>query len=406
MSDQNQREILVGTRTGAKPNVVAPAGAPPAERRLAYIDWLRGFACVVMFQAHCYNSWLRPEARKSHLYDWSQLLATLPAPLFLLLSGVSLAMVTQRLREKGAGAAAIARTTISRGAEIYALGLLFRLQEFALGFPKAPWTDLLRVDVLNILGLSMMLMGLLCWATASPNVQKARNNAILAGVVAAALVAVATPWLWTTHRPHWLPWPLESYINGVHNFDAPRHWLFPLFPWCAFAFVGLSLGFLLFSSLARRRESLFFIVVLAAGVAASGLSVVLDSASLRLYPQQIYDYWHTSPNFFLMRCGILLALTALAYAWCRWGLAQRGFSPIIQLGNTSLLVYWVHIEFVYGRFSVLPKGQCSIAKASAGLLLIFLAMLALSVLRTKWKKGRTKALRVAPQPTAATAESG
>ena len=105
-----------------------------------------------------------------------------------------------------------------------------------------------------------------------------------------------------------------------------------------------------------------------------------------------------------MRCGVLLALVYLAYAWCRWGWAQKGFSPLIQLGNTSLLVYWVHIEFVYGRFSILPKGQCSILKATAGLLVIFLAMLALSVLRTRWKKA--KVLQASQTPAAATRESG
>jgi hypothetical protein len=102
----------------------------------------------------------------------------------------------------------------------------------------------------------------------------------------------------------------------------------------------------------------------------------------------------------------LLGLVSLVYAWCRWGWAQRGFSSIIQLGNTSLLVYWVHIEFVYGRFSILPKGQCSIAKATAGLLIIFLAMVALSLLRSKWKKQRAKVVRARPAPAAATAESG
>jgi hypothetical protein len=66
----------------------------------------------------------------------------------------------------------------------------------------------------------------------------------------------------------------------------------------------------------------------------------------------------------------------------------------------------VHIEFVYGRFSILPKGQCGILKATAGLLAIFLAMLALSVLRTRWKKRQAKVLRASPAPAAATAESG
>ena len=87
-----------------------------------------------------------------------------------------------------------------------------------------------------------------------------------------------------------------------------------------------------------------------------------------------------------MRCGILLIILFLVYAWCRWGFAQIGFSPVIQLGTTSLLIYWVHIEFVYGRLSILPKRGCSIPKATLGLFVIFLAMLALSILRTRHKK--------------------
>jgi fucose 4-O-acetylase-like acetyltransferase len=83
--------------------------------------------------------------------------------------------------------------------------------------------------------------------------------------------------------------------------------------------------------------------------------------------------------------GLLLAILTATYAWCRWGAGQWGFSPLIQLGQTSLLVYWVHIEFVYGRLSIVPKHAAGIRTASVGLLAIFLAMLALSILRTRWK---------------------
>ena len=34
-------------------------------KRIAYIDWLRGFACLMMFQTHCYDSWLGGAARDS-----------------------------------------------------------------------------------------------------------------------------------------------------------------------------------------------------------------------------------------------------------------------------------------------------------------------------------------------------
>jgi hypothetical protein len=334
-------------------------------------------------------SWLSLEARKSSLLAWSRLGGTLPAPLFIFLAGLSFALVTERLREKGVDREAIAKQTILRGAEIFGMGLLFRVQEFALGYPWSPWTDLLRVDVLNILGLSMMLMGVLCWAAGSGDVAAARIRTLTAGLFAATVVAMSTPPLWTTYRPKFLPWPLESYINGVHIFNQPQPWLFPLFPWSAFAFAGLAVGFFLFSDFAQRREGLAFAALGGAGILAGYLSMLFDSSPIHLYA--VYDYWHSNPDFLLLRCGILLVILFLVYAWCRWGFAQKGFSPIIQLGKTSLLVYWVHIEFVYGRFSILPKGQCGELKATGGLIVIFVAMVVLSLLRTSWKKRSVRA---------------
>src|SRR5579871_6768003 len=135
--------------------------------RLSYIDWMRGLACVLMFQAHCYDSWLRGDLRGGWFLGWSQLLATLPAPIFIFLAGLSIALVTEKLREKGIDRNAIARHSLLRGAEIFGLGYVFRLQEFLLGYKWVPWTDLLRVDVLNILGLCMMAMGIVCWLSAA-----------------------------------------------------------------------------------------------------------------------------------------------------------------------------------------------------------------------------------------------
>ena len=294
--------------------------APHLANRLAYIDWMRGLACVLMFQTHCYNSWLAPEARKSALYAWSQLGGTLPAPLFIFLSGISLALVTEKLREKGAARNVIAKKSILRGAEIYGLGILFRIQEYVLGYPISPWTDLFRVDILNILGISMMLMGALCWltsfgapapgstsqaATGARHLAIWRSRAVLGALAAAAFVVLVTPLLWTTNRLKWLPWPLESYLNGVHVFGRPQPWLFPIFPWVAFAFAGLAAGFFLMSDFAKRKEVAAFLALGGTGVLACALARLFDAGPIRLYDPEIYDYWHTSPNFFLMRCGVL-----------------------------------------------------------------------------------------------------
>jgi uncharacterized membrane protein len=271
-----------------------------------------------------------------------------------------------------------------RGAEIFAFGMLFRLQEYVLGQPHARWTDLLRVDILNIIGIGITMMALMCWMTAPHG---GKHGASLAGnaadrlprgpyvvwsVVLAAFIAVATPPLWTTRRPHWLPWYLESYINGVHNSGTPQPWLFPVFPWVGFAFAGLAFGFLIFSPWARAHETHAFVITGFAGVVWALTGWWLDARPMHLYA--VYDFWHTSPNFFLIRTGVVLGIVFLAYAWCHWGAALKGFSPVIEMGRTSLFVYWLHIEFVYGRFSILRKGSASIPLATGGILALCAAM--------------------------------
>jgi uncharacterized membrane protein len=343
---------------------------------------MRGLACLVMFQTHCYDSWLSPAARKTKFFMYSQLGGTLPAPLFLFLAGISFALVTAKLHRNGLPPSQIACTTIRRGAEILALGLAFRLQEFLIAWGWAPWSDLLRVDILNTIGVSMMLMGVLCWLVSQAAPQ--RISALpLAAAATSLAISLLTPLIWTVWRPDGLPWPVESYINGVHNLGEPQAWLFPVFPWSAFAFAGLAVGFLLQSDWARTRETFIFLSAAPVGWLLIEFARGLDAHGSEIYP--IYDFWHTSPNFFLIRVGILLMILSASYAWCRWGLATRGFSPVIQLGQTSLLVYWVHIEFVYGRVSILPKHAHAIATASYGLLTIILMMLALSLARTRTK---------------------
>jgi len=363
--------------------------------RLAYIDWMRGLACVLMFQTHCYDAWLGGEARNGAFLQWSQKLGTFPAPLFLFLAGISFALVTSKLQQKGLSAGQIARKTSRRGAEIFALGLLFRVQEYAIAWGWAPWSDLFRVDILNTIGISMMLMGVMCWMVgilphpftknvkewATPSSPALHEFAMWAGAVTLA-ISLLTPPLWTTWQPKWLPWPLESYINGVHNLGAPQPWLFPIFPWAAFAFSGLAVGFGLQSQWVRELGGWTFLQIGLGGAALAVGAHWLDARPWQFYA--VYDFWHTSPNFFLIRLGMLMMIMAGAYAWCRWGAGQWGFSPLIQLGKTSLLVYWVHIEFVYGRFTILPSRGVGVGVGTEGLIVICMAMLLLSVGRTRW----------------------
>jgi uncharacterized membrane protein len=362
-------------------------------KRIAYIDWLRGFACLVMFQTHCYDSWLGGAARDSGFFRLSQLGGTLPAPLFLFLAGVSTALVTDKFRQKGVSADEIARMTILRGGEIFLLALLFRLQEYLLAIGHAPWTDLLRVDILNIIGVSLMMMGAACRIASfggATDPRRLRRATVVTAVACSAVIAMLTPPLWTTWLPHWRAWWLESYINGVHTYGRPQTWLFPIFPWAGFGFAGLAVGSLLLSDWARRKETAAVAIACAGGIALVALGLWFDARQSQLYA--VYDFWHTSPNFFMIRTGVIIVFLFASYLWCRWGAGEWGFSPMIEMGKCSLLVYWVHTEFVYGTFSILPKRSVGIGTATAGLLIIFAAMTLLAAARNRFPGRKTEIL--------------
>jgi hypothetical protein len=60
-----------------------------------------------------------------------------------------------------------------------------------------------------------------------------------------------------------------------------------------------------------------------------------------------------------------------------------GPSALRQLGRTSLLVYWAHLEIVYGKW-IAPglRGSLSVEEAGCGVVVLMLVMLALSIART------------------------
>ena len=68
--------------------------------------------------------------------------------------------------------------------------------------------------------------------------------------------------------------------------------------------------------------------------------------------------------------------------------SSEGWSWVRQLGTTSLLVYWVHIELVYGRWLGFWKDRLTIGETVIAALAVTLLMLALSVAKTTYPSWR------------------
>ena len=65
--------------------------------------------------------------------------------------------------------------------------------------------------------------------------------------------------------------------------------------------------------------------------------------------------------------------------WTRYG-ARDGWSWVRQLGTTSLLVYWVHIELVYGRWLWFFKNNLNVPQVLVAATVVILLMLGISTL--------------------------
>jgi hypothetical protein len=80
-------------------------------------------------------------------------------------------------------------------------------------------------------------------------------------------------------------------------------------------------------------------------------------------------------------------MIAFAFLWIKQPVAE-GWSWVRQFGVTSLLVYWVHIELVYGHWLGAWKESLTVSQTTIATVGITALMLLLSVIRTNYKNWR------------------
>jgi len=308
--------------------VTAPI--PGATSRKAYLDWLRGAGVIVMIQVHTLDSWTLPADKAQTPYHWLHFVGGVAgAPLFLFLAGVALVLAAGARLERGRTLADVAALARRRGWQIVGLAFLFRLQSWLIsGGP--PVGRLLKVDVLNVMGLAMVAAAVL-WTLG----RSARTRlALFAG--GAAACAMVTPLVRAAEVVRALPDPLEWYLIPAVGTTA-----FTLLPWAGFLLAGAACGVVLEQArhtAGERWANIGFavagVMMASGGYAASFLPPLYEQA----------NFWTSSPTLFLVRLGLVIALVPLAYALSiRWEWARMR-----EFGRASLFVYWIHVELVYG----------------------------------------------------------
>ena len=261
--------------------------------RLAYLDWVRGAAVLIMIEAHVLDSWTSVSERTRPLFGYAMVLGGFGAPLFLFLAGIAVVLSAESKHRRTGAFGPSWRTAEKRGWQIFGLAFLFRLQSYVLsGFQNA--VSLLKVDILNIMGPAMALTAMTGRAAA----RQGARGALFAG--AALAIALLTPIIRTTSWLSWLPDPVEWYFR-----PTPGRTNFTLFPWAGFVFAGAAVGELLDArrgAEAGGSASPRFQARLAAAGATLAVGFYFASFLPSIYDRS--EFWTSSPVFFLMRVGL------------------------------------------------------------------------------------------------------
>jgi hypothetical protein len=330
--------------------------------RLQYLDWLRGFGAVVMLQGHVFHSFLKPDLRDGGPYMASQFVGGMPPAIFLFLTGITLAFLLDSTERKGLSPFERTVTAMRRAGYLLVLAFAFRLQLWLFGWPS-PWTDLLRVDILNCMGMAVAILSVMALFR---TVERVKLCGILGlGIAFASPLVSQIDWSWA-------PPLMRSYI-------VPDYSSFGFFPWGAYLAFGISAGSLIRIIPQEATER-----VMQWGALLGG-ALIFGGQYFANLPFSIYaksEFWLNSPAQVLIKLGGTLMLLALAYLWTRYG-AKDGWSWVRQFGTTSLLVYWVHIELVYGRWLWFLKNNLTVVQTAATACGVILLMLAISTAKTR-----------------------
>jgi len=283
-----------------------------------------------MLQGHTFHAMLAEPFREGDFYTLSQFIGGMPAPIFLFLTGVTLAFLLDGKERRGVDATGRFAAALRRAGYLLLIAFGVRLQAYLFGFPWSNLQDLLRVDVLNCMGVSLAILAFTSFFNTAERVKL--------GLICGFFIASISPLM------SGVSW--ENSPELLRGYVEPRTDLFGLFPWASFTAFGLAFGSMLRMTKAENLNRFL------QWTAVAALTLILMAGYFSFIPYSVYknsDFWVNSPGLVFIKVGIILLLITFAYLWLTYLPVRRG-SFVTLLGTSSLLVYWVHLEIVYGRW--------------------------------------------------------
>jgi hypothetical protein len=305
--------------------------------RFLFIDLYRTAVILLMLEGHVFRSLLSKDLQQTDLFQLHEFFHGLTAPAFLFGAGLTFVISTRRrwLEYHRWGEPVAGR--LRRYLLILALGLVVHLPFFS--FRKimidAGTVDLLQLfqsDVLACIGFGLIFLQGLVFLF------KTEARFYVAVSVITLLVCILTPLAWEVDFQKLLPLPAAQLLNGLHGSA------FPLFPFVGFIFAGAIVSWEFLASAEQGNERQFTRRLAMVGSGFIFIGVVCDVLPVQIYPA--YNFWFTSPEYFLIRLGALLLVTV--GFWRLAGRFKQLEGNMTILGRESLFVYVIHLFLLYG----------------------------------------------------------
>jgi uncharacterized membrane protein len=332
-----------------------------SKSRVTFIDWLRGLAAIIMLQGHTFDAFLRPEDRGGAFFTFSQFFGGEAAALFLFLTGTTYGMGMNRREHLSRGQRVL--EALRRARFLFILAILFRLQGWIFAWGRSPWRDLLRVDILNVMGATAALLCLLALFSGLNRVRWA--------VIAGSAIAVLSPVISSLNTSA-IPAPLRDYF-------VPSAEMFSIFPWGAFLAFGVAVGSMIpLVEHGGWNRVMQWSALLGFGLVFAGR--YFADLPFSVYAQS--EFWLNSPALVACKLGIALLLGAFAYLWSEY-LAAGDWSWVRQLGTTSLIVYWLHVDLEYGPWFAQYRQQLTVPQVLVSAAVLIVCMVGVSIAVTR-----------------------
>ncbi len=363
----------MGTEAKQSTTHTKPDRVHASANRLDFLDWTRGVGAVIMLQGHVFHSFMAKDLREGSPFILSQFVGGMPPAFFLFLTGVTFAFLLDSLGRKMERGWDRWVSALKRARYLILIAFLFRIQLWLFGLPYSSLMDLLKVDVLNCMGVTMGLMSFL--------VAFDTRQRVIYSLVVGMLIACVSPLLSTAD---WSGVP-----ELVRQYLKPDALYFSVFPWGAFLALGISAGSVM------RIVAPEHYGRLAEWLAILGIAIIMLSTYLSGIPYSLYtksDFWLDSPGLTFVKTGIVMITMGVAFLWTRY-LAGR-WSWVSTLGQHSLPVYWVHIELVYGRWFGGWKENLSPFETTLMAAFIIALMVAMAQVKGKYDRGEYPGLKL------------